>query len=80
MLDSPPKLETLPTFEDMMAHRRAFYRHRRADSADTAVPTSIPDKQAWDSDLTLMSDATLQHELKRLQAAVRQHRELGDRE
>lgn len=78
--DSPPDLAAPPP--DAMDRCRAFYAHRRSDTADpfpTGVPID-PANEGFDDGLDVMDGAGLEAELARLLEAVRVHRDVTGRE
>ena len=65
----------VPPMEEAMDMCRAYYKLRRAETADAQPANAVTDPAKWDADLETMDDAQLQAELTRLHAAVRQHRD-----
>lgn len=78
--DTPPKPTALPPFPEMMKRCGAFYRYRRADTPDTIPADAVQNPIEWDKDIESMTQVELEGELLRLQAAVRVHRDIQDRE
>lgn len=73
--DSPSEPMHLPLYESMMARCEAFYIHRRSDTPDPLSMKANTDRASWDDDLLQMCASALYDELRRLQGAVRVHRD-----
>lgn len=78
--DAPSKPTSLPSYEEMMKRCGAFYRLRRADVPDAVPVGAIQNPSAWDEDLNTMNEIELKRELRRMQEAVRIHRDIQNQE
>lgn len=70
----PVPLE-VPPMEQAMDMCRAYYKLRRASSADVPAADAVLDPKDWDRDIEVMNDDALAEELVRIRTAVRRHRD-----
>ncbi|MDI1228292.1 MAG: hypothetical protein PSY14_11465 [bacterium] len=65
----------VPPVEEATDMCRAYFKLRRADTAEAQNPAAVTDPKLWDTDLEKMDDAQLTQELARIHASVRLHRD-----